>query len=125
MPKPTYHTLEEIQIRKDKLQSDIQQESDQIGMLWRRELNHLLELNGMPAYRDKSKKAVAEKLLTAVPEEMLRQQIREELMQRDYTTIAKEIAEYREKKVKAAVAKKVLSRAGSPAGGRRRRKLTR
>ena len=38
----------------------------QIGMLWRRELNHLLELNAMPAYRDKSKKAVAEKLLTAV-----------------------------------------------------------
>lgn len=97
----------------------------QIGMLWRRELNHLLELNAMPAYRDKSKKAVAEKLLTAVPEEMLRQQIREELMQRDYTTIASEIAEYREQKARAAVAKKVLSRAGSPAGGRRRRKLTR
>lgn len=34
MSKPTYHTLEEIQIRKEKLQSDIQQESDQIGMLW-------------------------------------------------------------------------------------------
>ena len=35
MSKPTYRTLEEIQIRKEKLQSDIQQESDQIGMLWR------------------------------------------------------------------------------------------
>ena len=35
MPKPTYHTLEEIQIRKEKLQSNIQQENDQIGILWR------------------------------------------------------------------------------------------
>ena len=35
MPKPTYCTLEEIQSRKEKLQSDIQQENDQIGILWR------------------------------------------------------------------------------------------
>ena len=35
MPKPTYSTLEEIQIRKEKLHSDIQQENDQIGILWR------------------------------------------------------------------------------------------
>jgi hypothetical protein len=35
MPKPTYRTLKEIQIRKEKLQSDIQQENDQIGILWR------------------------------------------------------------------------------------------
>ena len=35
MPKPTYHTLEEIRLRKDKLQSDIDKESDQIGILWR------------------------------------------------------------------------------------------
>lgn len=35
MPKPTYRTLEEIQLRKEKLHSDIQQENDQIGILWR------------------------------------------------------------------------------------------
>lgn len=35
MPNPTYRTLEEIQLRKEKLQSDIQQENDQIGTLWR------------------------------------------------------------------------------------------
>jgi len=34
MSKPTYRTLEEIQIRKDKLESDIQKENDQIGTLW-------------------------------------------------------------------------------------------
>lgn len=35
MPNPSYRTLEEIQLRKEKLQSDIQQENDQIGTLWR------------------------------------------------------------------------------------------
>ena len=35
MPKSTYQTLEEIQIHKEKLQSDIKQENDQIGILWR------------------------------------------------------------------------------------------
>ena len=35
MSKPTYYTLEEIQLRKEKLQSDIDKESDQIGILWR------------------------------------------------------------------------------------------
>lgn len=34
MPKPTYNTLEEIRLRKDKLQADIQQESQHIGDLW-------------------------------------------------------------------------------------------
>ena len=34
MPKPTYRTIEEIQLRKEKLHSDIQQENDQIGILW-------------------------------------------------------------------------------------------
>ncbi len=97
----------------------------QISMLWRRELNHILELNGMPAYREKSKKFVAGKICAAVPEDTLREQIREELRQRDYTTIAQEIDEYRNKKVREAVARKVTERAGSTAGGRRRRKLFR
>lgn len=35
MPKPTYHTLEEIQLRKEKLLSDIEKEGDQIGIVWR------------------------------------------------------------------------------------------
>jgi hypothetical protein len=35
MPNTTYHTLEEIQQRKDELQSGIQQQGDQIGTLWR------------------------------------------------------------------------------------------
>ncbi len=34
MTKPTYQTLEEIQLQKEKLQADIQLESDHIGALW-------------------------------------------------------------------------------------------
>ena len=97
----------------------------QIGMLWRRELNHVLELNGLPAYREKSRKFVAAKILEKVPEEILKGQIREELMQRDYTTIARDIEEYREQKVREAVARRVAARAGRTAGAKRRRKIFR
>lgn len=97
----------------------------QIGMLWRRELNHVLELNGLPAYREKSRKFVAAKIMEKVPEEILKGQIREELMQRDYTTIARDIEEYREQKVREAVARRVAARAGRTAGAKRRRKIFR
>jgi hypothetical protein len=35
-PQPTYNTLEQIQQRKSELRAGIQQQSDQIGTLWRR-----------------------------------------------------------------------------------------
>lgn len=68
-----------------------------IGILWRPELNHLLELNQLPKYREKSKAFVQEKLLEKVPAEILWPQVCEELFQRDYTLMLKEIAEYRQK----------------------------
>jgi hypothetical protein len=69
-----------------------------ISILWRPELNRLLELNGLPGYRQKSKSFVQEKLLESVPEEILWPQVMEELFQRDYTTIGDEIREYKIKK---------------------------
>ncbi len=71
-----------------------------IGILWRTELNHILEKNGMPGYAQKSKRFVAGKILEKVPAELLTKQISEELFERDYTTIEREIAEYRRKKRK-------------------------
>ena len=71
-----------------------------IGILWRIELNHILEKNGMPAYTQKSKRFVAGKILEKVPAELLSKQISEELFERDYTTIEKEITAYRRKKKK-------------------------
>ena len=69
-----------------------------IGILWRIELNHILEKNGMPGYAQKSKRFVAGKILEKVPAALLTKQISEELFERDYTTIEREIAEYRRKK---------------------------
>ena len=34
MPQPTYNTLEEIQLRKQQLQTDIQKHNEHIGALW-------------------------------------------------------------------------------------------
>lgn len=70
-------------------------DTDKISLLWRRELNHLLEKNQLPAYKNKSKLFVQEKLLEKVPSELLWKQVYEELFERDYNTIEEEIAEYR------------------------------
>lgn len=69
-----------------------------IGILWRPELNHILEKNDMPKYREKSKRFVAGKILQKVPQDLLAKQISEELFERDYTTIQQEIEEYRKKR---------------------------
>lgn len=66
-----------------------------LSLLWRLELVHIQELNQMPAYKQKSKLFVIEKILLKVPEDQLQEQISEELFQRDYNEIAKKIQSYR------------------------------
>lgn len=66
-----------------------------LGMLWRPELVHIQELNGLPKYKQKSKDFVIEKILEKVSEDMLQAQFCEELFQRDYSTIAEQIADYK------------------------------
>ncbi len=68
-----------------------------ITMLWRPEFNHLLELNKLPKYRDRSKEFVRKTILKRVPPETLWPQVYEELFERDYTTIGERIEEYRKK----------------------------
>ena len=58
-----------------------------ITILWRTELNHLLELNKLPKYKAKSKLFVQEKLLEKVATEVLWPQAYEELFERDYNII--------------------------------------
>lgn len=70
-------------------------ESKKITILWRPELAHIQELNGMPAYKGMSKKFVQEKILEKVPREILWKQVSEELFERDYTKIKEQIDEYR------------------------------
>ncbi len=71
-----------------------------ITILWRTELNRLLEKNNLPKYREKSKLFVQEKLLDKVQGEILWPQAYEELFERDYSTIGAEIEEYRKSRRK-------------------------
>lgn len=76
-------------------------EKRKITILWRTELNHLLEKNSLPKYKEKSKLFVQNKLLEKVPEEILWKQAYEELFERDYTTIGTEIEKYRKSRHKS------------------------
>jgi len=68
---------------------------NQMAMLWRPEIAHIQELNGMHKYASMSKLNVILKIMETVPEDVLKKQLCEELFQRDYTTIAETILEYK------------------------------
>lgn len=68
-----------------------------LSLLWRPELAHIQELNHMPKYRQKSKQFVIEKILLSVPQDILREQISQELFERDYTKIEELIRDYKRK----------------------------
>ena len=57
----------------------------QITLVWRPELQHLLEINHLPGYKQKSKRFVQQKLLEKMEWDVLKLQICEELFERDYT----------------------------------------
>ena len=64
---------------------------NQLSFLWRPELALLQEQNGLPAYRQKSKAFVQEKLLELVPGETLKRQMTDLLFERDYGALLEEI----------------------------------
>lgn len=70
-----------------------------LTFLWRPELVTIQELNKMPKYREKSKSFVVDKIISMIPdkisEEVLSTQLSDVLFERDYTTIAAELEEYR------------------------------
>lgn len=55
-----------------------------LSILWRPELSHIQEINGMPKYKQRSKDFVITKIMEKVPWDLLHRQISEELFQRDY-----------------------------------------
>lgn len=57
----------------------------QITILWRPELQRILERNHLPKYKQKSKKFVQQKLLEKLEWTQLKMQMCEELFERDYT----------------------------------------
>ncbi len=70
-----------------------------LTFLWRPELAKLQELHQMPKYKDRSKEYVIGKIISRIPdqikEEVLKSEVSEILMQRDYTKVAEMLAEYR------------------------------
>jgi hypothetical protein len=70
-------------------------EKKKISILWRPELNHILERAGLPAYRQKSKDFVQNVLLEKVNSPVLWHMVTDELFERDYTEIAQTIRAYR------------------------------
>ena len=79
-----------------------------LELLWRTELAEIQERNAMPKYKDKSKDFVAGKIIERledgkISEDVLKRQVSGILFERDYTTIAGKLAEYR----KGEIAKKL------------------
>lgn len=71
----------------------------QTNILWRIEIQNILARRNFHAYAQKSKKFVVEKLVSELSKEELKHEICYELFERDYTTIADEIAEFKESRV--------------------------
>jgi len=58
-----------------------------LELLWKREMHGILRKNGMPKYKDKSRKFILDKLEAAIPAEELPYWITGELFERDYTLL--------------------------------------
>ena len=97
-------------LRKPGISPDLDM-SLKIGILWRPELGQLLDINGLPAYKQKSKQYVRKVLTDRVEKDVLNRQISEVLFERDYNTIEEQIEEFRRENTKHR-----------PAGRKRRRK---
>lgn len=95
--------------------------SNKLSIMWRPELAHIQDINGMPKYKEKSKAFVIEKILEKVPEELLNKQLCDELFERDYSTISELITEYR--KANGRCAKKTGKRAVKKATRKKRRSV--
>ncbi len=64
--------------------------TNQLSLMWRRELAAIQKENGLHKYPGKSKAYVKKYLLSSVPGELLRQQMIEVLFNRDYSIFAEE-----------------------------------
>ena len=80
-----------------------------LTLLWKPELAQIQEMNGMPKYKDRNKRFVAEKIAERVPEKIredtLRAQVSEILFERDYSTVAETLREYRKGEIQKQLEK--------------------
>ncbi len=92
-------------LRKPRRSPDLDL-SLKIQILWRPELNHLLQQNNLPMYKQKSKQFVRNILAMTIEESTLNRQISEQLFERDYNTIDEQIEVFREEQAKKRRGKK-------------------
>lgn len=80
---------------------------NKLRILWRPELAGVQQIFDMPKYKEKSKDFVIDKIAERVPEkiapEALNAAISEILLERDYTTVAETLKEYRKSDLKKAI----------------------
>lgn len=60
---------------------------NQLSFLWRNELHNILRRNKMPKYSQKSKKFIISKLMEKLDAQKLKEELCEEIFERDYTLI--------------------------------------
>ncbi len=62
----------------------------QMELLWRRELMHIQQKNGLYKYSGRSREIVHQYVLNSVEEKQLKEELLNELFERDYTVFSKE-----------------------------------
>ncbi len=85
-----------IEERREAVDNPKMKKEHQITLLWRPELQRLLENNHLPKYKQKSKRFVQQKLLEKMDWQMLKPQLCEELFERDYTLWNEELESYKD-----------------------------
>ena len=90
-------TVDIYKIREAKQNPNVEM-LRKIRLLWRPELAHIQSICGLPAYKQKSKDYVRQVIVERVEHDKLNELISNELFERDYTTIAESILQYRKEK---------------------------
>ena len=65
---------------------------DQIHLMWKREMHQLLDMNGCPKYRDKSRAFLRDYLVSHIDHDVLKKQMTDLIFERDYTVFDEEPA---------------------------------
>ena len=85
---------------------------EQMKLLWKTEMFQLLDMNGCPKYRSKSRAFLREYLAEHIPEEVLKKQMTDLIFERDYTVFEGQPTIGEKKARKKAVRKRKSAEAG-------------
>lgn len=74
-----------IEEKRPALQNTKASLSNQLSLLWKRELYDILDRNHLPKYRQKSRQFICTKLMEKLSEDVLKKEFCHQLFERDYT----------------------------------------